>query len=87
MDIAKGFAGFESEEITKVINQNILSAKHLLATDSEKIEFNEEFDKYFQLVVDEISPWIDDNPNIENPEDYAIYVDPASIKKADEFDY
>ena len=87
MDIAKGFAGFESEEITKKINQNILSAKHLLSTNSEKIEFNAEFDKYFQLVVDEISPWIDDNPNIENPEDYAIYVDPASIQKADEFDY
>ena len=31
----------------KVVNQNILSAKHLLNTNSEKVEFNSDFYKFF----------------------------------------
>ena len=86
LDIADGFAGFESEEITKVISQNILSAKHLLTTDSEKIEFNDDFWKFFQLSVDEIHPYINDNPYIGNSEEWAMYVNPENIQKTDDFD-
>ena len=30
LDISSGISGFESEEVTKVVNQNVLSTKHLL---------------------------------------------------------
>lgn len=86
LDIADGFAGFESEEITKEINQNILSSKHLLTTDSERIEFNDEFCKFFQLSFDEVYPYIDDNPFLKNPDDWAIFINPDSIARDDEFD-
>lgn len=86
MDIATGFAGFESEEITKELNQNILSSKHLLTTKSERIEFNDVFEKFFQLSSDEIYPYIDDNPYLESPEDWAMYINPANIKRDNDFD-
>ena len=85
-DIADGLAGFESEEITKVVNQNILSAKHLLNTNSEKIEFNSDFYKFFTIIGGEINPNVDENPVIPNIEDYAIYIDPDDISKVEEFD-
>lgn len=86
LDIASGFAGFESEEITKEVNQNILSSKHLLTTDSERIEFNDEFEKFFQLSSDEIYPYINDNPYLENAEDWAVYIDLDRIERDDDFD-
>lgn len=85
-DIADGISAFESEEITKVLNQNILSTKHLLSTNSEAINFNKEFYNFFTIVGGEINPIIDNNPNIKNIEDYAIYVDPNDITKVEELD-
>ena len=85
-DIADGLSAFESEEISKVVNQNILSAKHLLNTNSEKIEFNSDFYKFFTIVSGEINAKVNDNEDISNIEDYAIYVDPDDISKVEEFD-
>lgn len=85
-DIADGLAGFESEEITKVVNQNILSAKHLLNTNSEKIEFNSDFYKFFTITGGEIYPNINENESILNIEDYGIYINPDDISKVEEFD-
>lgn len=85
-DISDGFAGFEAEEITKVINQNILSTKHLLTTNSEKIEFTKEFYDYFTITCGEINPNVNNNPNIENVYDYAIYIDPDSMSKVEDMD-
>ena len=85
-DISDGFSAFESEEITKVVNQGILSAKHLLTTNSEVIEFTPEFFKFFNITAGEITPFIDDNPFIENIDDYAIYINPEDIKKEEELD-
>ena len=70
----------------KVVNQNILSAKHLLNTNSEKVEFSTDFYKFFTLVGGEIYAKLNDNEDIPNIEDYAIYVDPADISKVEEFD-
>lgn len=85
-DISDGFSAFESEEITKVVNQGILSAKHLLTTQSEVVEFTPEFSKFFNLTAGEITPRVDDNPYIDNIEDYAIYISPSDIRKEDELD-
>lgn len=84
-DIADGYAAFESEEVTKVVNQSILSAKHLLTTNSESIDFSPEFDKFFTLVSGEIFPIVN-NPIVENINDYGIYIDPDELFKVDEMD-
>ena len=85
-DIASGAAGFESEEVTKELEQNVLSSKHLLTTKSEVLVFNESFDKYFTLTSGEIYPNIDENDTIEDMDKYAIYIPPNVIEKVDEFD-
>ena len=85
-DISDGFSAFESEEITKVVNQGILSAKHLLTTNSEVVEFSPEFSNFFNLTASEITPLVDNNPYVDNIEDYAIYISPSDIRKEDELD-
>ena len=86
IDISEGVSGFEVEETTKVVNQMILSAKHLLTTISEKIEFNENFSKFFSLFAGEINPVLINNTNVENIDDWAIWIDPNDIQKSDDLD-
>lgn len=86
IDISDGISAFESEEVTKVVNQNILSAKHLLQTISEEIKFNPDFYKFFTIMGGEINPIVDDNKDIPNIEDYAIFIDANDIQKVDEYD-
>lgn len=83
-DIADGFAGFESEEVNKVVNQSILSSKHLLTTKSENIEFSKEFYKYFTFSNGDINPLITDG--VENINDLAIYVNIDDISKVENMD-
>ena len=71
----------------KVVNQSILSTKHLLTTNSEVITFNKEFYDYFTILGGEINPIINNNEKISNIEDYAIYIDPNDIIKMEEQDY
>lgn len=85
-DISDGFSAFESEEITKVINQSILSTKHLLTTNSEVIEFNPEFNKFFTIIGGEINPIVNDNQFVDDITDYAIYIDPDDLSKVEEMD-
>lgn len=85
-DIADGLSAFESEEITKVINQNILSTKHLLTTNSEKIEFTPEFYKFFTVIGGEVNPIVNENEFVDDIERYAIYINPDDIEVVDEFD-
>lgn len=80
-DIADGISVFESQEMTKELEQKILSGKHLLTTRSETIEFSEEFYKYFTLSVGEISL-----SEIGDFRDLALYVIPEEISKIEEFD-
>lgn len=84
-DISDGYSAFESEEITKVVNQSILSAKHLLTTNSEVIEFNKDFYDFFNIVGGEVYPLIN-NTTIDKIEDWAIYINPDDMKKVDEMD-
>ena len=85
-DIADGFAAFESEEVSKVVNQSILSTKHLLTTNSEVIRFNPEFYKFFALNAGEIFPRIDGNEDVSDIDNYAIYIDPNDVTKLEEMD-
>lgn len=84
-DIADGVSAFGSEEFTKVINQLVLSAKHLLSTISEKITFNEVFDKFFNILFGEISAKSADEA-IEDIDDWFIHINPDDILKAEELD-
>lgn len=66
---------------TNPVGQNILSTKHLLTTDSIKIEFsNENFDTYCKLVSNEIMV------NTSNPDisDYSIIIIKDNIITLDE---
>ena len=85
LDIADGIAGFESEEVTKVVNQSILSTKHLLTTNSEEIKFNKEFYDFFTMLGGEINPFINENDKVKI-ENYAIYIDPDDLTKIEEQD-
>lgn len=80
-DIASGLGVFESQELTKELEQKILSGKHLLTTRSETIEFSEEFYKYFSLSVGEITL-----SEMGDFKDLALYVVPEEIAKIEEFD-
>ena len=82
-DIADGISGFESEEVSKVINQNILSTKHLLTTNSDKIEFNDYFYDFFSLDSNEVTSNIQNSP-IEDISDWVIEFD--ELQKDDELD-
>jgi hypothetical protein len=85
MDIADGVSGFEVEETTKVVNQMILSTKHLLTTISEKIEFNDVFYKFFSITAGEVNPVLN-NDEIEDLDNWAVWIDPNSLQKSDELD-
>ena len=63
MDIANGIGAFVAEEVAKRIEQDILSTKHLLTTDSQKIKFNDEFYKFFSMDADEVTPNIQEELN------------------------
>ena len=84
-DIADGISAFGSQEFTKVINQLVLSAKHLLTTVSETITFNEEFNLFFNILCGEISSKESDEA-IEDIDNWVIYIDPEDILKNDELD-
>ena len=59
----------------------------MLTTNSEVIEFNSDFYKFFTILGGEINPIINDNKSIDNLENYAIYINPEDIVKMEEQDY
>lgn len=85
-DIANGVSTFYSEEVTKVVEQNILSTKHLLETFSEIIKFNDNFYKFFTLIGGEIMPVLQVEDDDKDIDDYAIYINPDDINKVDEYE-
>lgn len=50
-----GIGAFAGAIITNPLSQAVLSSKHLLTTTSEPIEFNEDFQKFFNLNANEVS--------------------------------
>lgn len=86
-DIADGLGAFGCEEISKVVNQNILSVKHLLTTISNVIKFSENFYKYFEILGGDI--FVKENNNFvhdDGSEDFVIFIDPNSLEHVDEMD-
>lgn len=87
LDIAEGASGFGSQEITKVVNQMILSAKHLLSTISEKLEFNDAFYTFFTLMSDQIIPNLSSEEHSDiDINEWGIYINPDDITMSDEMD-
>ena len=86
-DIADGIAAFQTEETTKVINQNVLSTKHLLTTNSEEIIFSEGFSDFFTLINSEIYPIVNNNPVYgDDINNYGIYISKKDLTKISELD-
>ena len=85
LDIMDGVSGFEVEETTKVVNQMILSTKHLLTTISEKIRFNQDFYRFFSIYAGEVNPILT-NSEVEDLDNYAIWVNPVDLQKSEELD-
>lgn len=86
-DIADGFAAFLIEEITKIINQNVLSTKHLLTTNSDALRFTAEFNDFFNFSQSEIYPNVNNNAKYgDDINNYGIYVDPSEVEKMSELD-
>lgn len=86
-DIADGFGAFQTEESTKKINQDVLSTKHLLTTNSELIIFSGGFNTFFTFTNSEIYPNVNNNEALgDRINEYGIYIDPKSTDKISEFD-
>jgi hypothetical protein len=83
VDIAGGISIYLTEEITKVVNQNILSAKHLLTTRSEKIEFSDKFYDIFSFAGGEIR--VRDNVELD-VNDYELYIPESMLCHEDIYD-
>lgn len=84
-DIADGIGAFSTEEVTKVMEQNILSTKHLLTTKSEEIIFNNIFYKFFSITSDEINPIINYS-ELDDIDDWVIVINKDNLVKNDEMD-
>lgn len=75
--------GFAGTEITNPLSQAILSSKHLLTTNSDMIEFNEEFYQFFTINANEVMMNIENEDiNIAN---YSIVFIRENIVTIDEF--
>ena len=68
-DLKGGFI-YTTELMTSRVSQNILSAKHLLKSNAEKIEYSESFDKFFVVDMSTIIPKDDKRFDIYIREDY-----------------
>ena len=68
-DLDGGFI-YTTELLTKDVGQKILSAKHLLKTNSEKIEFSDGYEKYFIMENSTLIPTDDKKFDIYFKEDY-----------------
>jgi hypothetical protein len=68
-DLEGGFI-YTTELMTSRVSQNILSAKHLLKTDAERIEFTTNWDKWLQMYSSNIYPNDEKRFNISIREDY-----------------
>ena len=66
----KGGFIYTTELMTSRVSQNILSAKHLLKSNAEKIEFSDNFDKYFVIDMSTVVPKDDKRFDIYIREDY-----------------
>lgn len=75
--------GFAATHISRPVSQNILSTKHLLTTVSEKIEFSEDFDRFFTLNSNQIQLNLDSEENIE---DYKMVIHDAYLNVLEDFE-
>lgn len=58
----------------------------MLTTISEEIKFNSNFYKFFDIIGGEITPKVNNNEDIPNINDYAIFIDPNDLAKVDDLD-
>lgn len=79
-----GVGAFAGAIITNPVSQSVLSAKHLLTTTSEKMEFPDEFYKFFTLSANEIMLNVD-NDDIELS-DYSLVIIADNIVSINELD-
>lgn len=77
----ESIGGYAGAKITEPLSQSILSSKHLLTTQSQKLEFNKEFYDYFTLYANEI---IVNNEN-EKLDKYSLVIIKKNIQNV--FDY
>jgi len=63
LDIASGISVYTTQTITNVVEQNVLSTKHLLTTISESVEFTSDFNEIFQFSGGELK--VRDNCSID----------------------
>jgi hypothetical protein len=80
----ESIGGYAGSKITEPLSQSILSSKHLLTTDSDKIEFNEDFYKFFTINANEIM--INSNNDDIDLNKYTLVLIRKNIETISEFD-
>jgi hypothetical protein len=78
----ESIGGFAGSKITEPLSQSILSSKHLLTTQSETIEFNEDFYKFFTINANEVMI----NPENDDLDKYSLVIIRENIQTIEEFD-
>lgn len=78
-----GVGAYAGAIITNPVSQSVLSSKHLLTTTSETIDFNEHFNKFFNLVANEITL---NSDNDINHDDYSLLIIKKNIVTLNELD-
>lgn len=76
-----GIGAFAGAIITNPLSQSVLSSKHLLTTNSESIDFDNNFYKYFNLNANEIVL----NKDVDN-DDYSLMIIYKNIVTLNELD-
>lgn len=80
----ESIGGYAGSRITEPLSQSILSSKHLLTTQSELVEFNEDFYKFFVISANEIKVNFD-NDEIDFSK-YSLVIIKENIETIEEFD-
>lgn len=80
----ESIGGLAGAKITEPLSQSILSSKHLLTTQSEKVDFNPEFDKFFILNANEIV--INPDLSSEGLSNYSLLIIKKNIITIDDVD-
>lgn len=80
----ESIGGYAGSKITEPLSQSILSSKHLLTTQSEKVDFNPEFYDLFHINANEIVVnTTDDDVDINN---YSLMIIKKNIESIEQFE-
>ena len=81
-----GMGIFNTEVYSSYVSQNILSSKHLLATNANVVYFSDSFKKYFKFISGDVYLQDRDELNVEDIDEISIRIPEENIVQINESD-